>query len=223
MLEDAFMDKASHIGADSWKTKSSDRFILKWIKLHLSSHVTLMLYGIRGLKPWMITVFSAGLGIVAGGVFALGLGWGAALIAALAQILDGVDGQFARLTNKESPGGAFLDSVLDRYADGAMVMGLAVYMIRLPAMAPLWLLLALSFFALVGSNLISFTSARAENLDLHMGKPTLASKGTRMSTMILGALGTLVWPYAPVISLCYLAVHPNAVVVRRLLRAAKSP
>lgn len=62
--------------------------------------------------------------MLGGVVFALGVAWLAGLIAAMAQILDGVDGQFARLRGEQSKSGAFLDSVLDRYADGAMVIGM---------------------------------------------------------------------------------------------------
>jgi phosphatidylglycerophosphate synthase len=210
-----------HLTSDSWKTKPTDRFVLKWIKCHLSSRVTPKLVKFSWLQPWMITVCSAGLGVIAGTVFALGWGWLAGFIATIAQVLDGVDGQFARVTGRQSLGGAFLDSVLDRYADGAMVMGLVIYLIRLPVSLPLWLLLVLGFFALVGSSLISYSSARAETLGIHLGKPTLANKGTRTTVMVTCALGTLIWVPMPMIALCYLVVHPNIVVVRRLHRASR--
>jgi len=137
--------------------------------------------------------------------------------------LDGVDGQFARITGMESKGGAFLDSVLDRYADGAMVLGMLVYLLRLESL-PLssWLVGLVGFLALAGSGLVSYTSARAESLALSMGAPTLASKGTRTSVMVLCALGTLLWPFLPVAALVYLAVHPNVVVIRRLLRGCRA-
>ena len=64
------------------------------------------------------------LGMVAGAVFAAGWGMLAGLLAGASQILDGVDGQYARLTGTESSAGAFLDSVLDRYSDGFLVLGL---------------------------------------------------------------------------------------------------
>jgi phosphatidylglycerophosphate synthase len=157
-----------------------------------------------------------------GAVFALGWGWLAGSIAACAQILDGVDGQFARITGKQSKGGAFWDSVLDRYADGAMVIGLIIYLVRLPFPLPLWVLLFLGAFALIGSNLISYSSARAESLGIDLGKPTLASKGTRTSVMILCAWGSLLWPKLPILALIYLVIHPNVEIVRRLARASDS-
>ena len=159
-----------------WMTKPTDRFVLKWIKLNLSARITPHLKGWPRVAPWHITLTSTFLGSLAGFVFAMGIGWLAGIIAAASQILDGVDGQYARLTGQVSRSGAFWDSVLDRYTDGAMVIGMAVYLIRLPFPVEQWLLIFISALALVGSNLISYSSARAESLGLDLGKPTLVSQ-----------------------------------------------
>jgi phosphatidylglycerophosphate synthase len=214
------MNDGPKAGVTPWQTKPSDRFVLKWIKVHLSARITPRLLTWGGLEPWMITLFSSSLGVLAGAIFALGWGWLAGCLAACAQVLDGVDGQFARITGKQSKGGAFWDSVLDRYADGAMVIGLIIYLVRLPFPLPLWALLTLGALALIGSNLISYSSARAESLGIDLGKPTLAGKGTRTSVMILCAWGSLVWPEFPILALFYLAIHPNVAVVRRLIRTS---
>jgi phosphatidylglycerophosphate synthase len=202
-----------------WKTKSTDRFILKWIKCRLSARITPKLAPVAWLRPWMVTLASAGLGVLAGLMFALELAFVAGLTAALSQILDGVDGQLARLTGKESNVGAFMDSVVDRYADGAMVIGLVVYLARLQVFCSLWPLLVVGAFAIVGSSLISYSSARAESLGIELGKPTLASKGTRVSVMALSGLFAPLWHPLPVLALFYLAMHSNIVVVKRLLQA----
>ena len=207
----------------SWQTKPSDRFVLKWIKVNLSARVTPRLLRFRWLRPWMVTLASSVLGVVAGAVFALGIGWLAGVIAACAQVLDGVDGQLARITGRQSAGGAFLDSVLDRYADGALTIGTIVYLFQLPSPSPSWMLLGLGFLALAGGNLISYSSARAESLALDTGKATLASKGTRTTVMVLCAWGSLLWPAMPMLALVYLAVHTNLVVAGRLLRVLRAP
>ena len=204
---------------NDWKTKPTDRFILKWIKMNLSARITPKLVAVQGLRPWMITLFSTIVGVFAGVVFAAGSGWIAAFLAAFAQVMDGVDGQFSRLTGMQSKGGAFLDSVLDRYFDSALTIGLVVYLIRLPVGFPFWLLLVIAFLALAGGSLISYTTARAEGLGISMGKPTLASKGTRTSVVVLCGWASLLWPPAPLLALVYLAVHPNTVVVRRIFLA----
>jgi phosphatidylglycerophosphate synthase len=208
--------------SDSWKTKPGDRFVLKWIKIHLSARITPKLVVIPWLRPWMITIGSASMGVLGGVIFALGWGWLAGMVAAVSQVLDGVDGQFARLTKRQSTAGAFLDSVLDRYPDGAMVIGMVIYLIRLPIPIPLWLLLIFGYLAISGSNLISYSSAKADSLGIDLGKPTLASKGTRSSVMIVCALGSLIWPSMPALALGYLVIHPNTAVMHRLFRAFKS-
>lgn len=211
------MVSTTEIGGESWQTKPSDRFILKWIKIHLSARITQKILPWSWLDPWMITVFSAVLGTAAGVVFASGWAWFAGCIAAGSQVLDGVDGQLARLTGRQTNAGAFWDSLLDRYTDGSMVIGLTVYLFQLPAPLPFWLLLALGAVALIGSNLISYSSARAENLGIDLGQPTLASKGTRMTVMIVCAWGSLFWPPLPVVALVYLVGHTQLVVIRRLI------
>ena len=205
-----------------WRTKPTDRFVLKWIKLNLSARVTPHLAEKPWLNPWMITMFSAGLGTLAGLVY--GLGWGAVagFMAAIAQVFDGVDGQLARLTGRQTRAGAFMDSVLDRYADGAMAIGMIVYLLRLPLSWPPALVLILGALALIGGNLISYSTARADSLDIDLGPPTLASKGTRTTVMILCAWGSAIWPPLPAAALVYLTVHPNAVVAKRLWRAYRA-
>lgn len=205
-----------------WETKPTDRFVLRWIKVNCSARITPHLLEWPWLHPWMVTLGSAGLGVLAGVLFACGWGWGAGLIAACAQILDGVDGQLARITGRQSRGGAFWDSVLDRYADGAMVIGLTLYLVRLSAPLPVALILVLGAMALIGSNLISYSSARAEGLAIDLGPPTLASKGTRSAVMILGALGSAFSASLPLLSLLLLALITNGVVVSRLKKAHRN-
>jgi CDP-diacylglycerol--glycerol-3-phosphate 3-phosphatidyltransferase len=207
--------------SDSWKTKPTDRFILKWIKCHLSARITPRLLHVSWLRPWILTVFSAGLGIIAGIIYATGVGWLAGLTAAISQVFDGVDGQYARLTDRQSPAGAFWDSVLDRFADGAMMIGMILYLVRLPVTMPLWVIIIFGSLALIGSNGVSYSTSRAENLGIDLGRPTLASKGTRSTVMILCALGTVVWPALPLLALMYLVIHPNTVLIMRLVRAHK--
>jgi phosphatidylglycerophosphate synthase len=208
-------------GATAWQTKPTDRFVLKWIKCNLSARITPGLVQVEGLQPWMITIAGSATAVLAGIVFAAGWGWLAGSLAACGQVLDGVDGQFARLTGRQSKAGAFWDSVLDRYADGAMVMGLGIYLYRLPFACPAWMLGVLAALALVGSNLVSYSSARGESLGLDLGPPTLAGKGTRTSVMILCAWGSLFWAGLPMAALVYLAVHPNLAVMGRLMRTLR--
>jgi len=71
--------------------------------------------------------------------------------------LDIIDGRVARRTNSSSARGAFLDSVIDRYADSAAFLGLAAYF------RTSWVLWAV-LLALLGGLIVSYTRARAEGL-----------------------------------------------------------
>jgi len=208
------------LDSESWKTKPTDRFVLKWVKCNLSARITPRLLGLEWLRPWMITACSTVLGVIAGVLFALGWGFLAGVTAVFSQVFDGVDGQFARLKDKQSPTGALLDSSLDRYTDGSLMIGMTVYLIRLPSILPIGLLLCIASLAIIGSNLVSYSAARAESLKIPLPpKPTLASKGTRTVVMALCGILTPFWPALPLAALCYIAVHTNLVFANRLVYA----
>jgi phosphatidylglycerophosphate synthase len=200
-----------------WQTKPTDRLILKWIKVHLSAHLTRILKNVTFATPIRITILSCILGCLAGCLFALGYGFLAGCFSAVSQILDGVDGQLARISGRVSRGGAFWDSVLDRYADGFLGVGLIIYLLRFNFLIPKELIILVGIFALIGSSLMSYSTARAQTLDLELGKPTLASKGTRTTIITLCAIGSAIWPKLPIVALFYLFLHTNLVIIKRLL------
>lgn len=198
-----------------WQTKPSDRFILKYIKTRLSAPVTLALIGHKWLRPWIITCASMLFGISGGILFALQHSFLAALLALCSQILDGVDGQFARLTNSESNKGAYLDSVLDRYTDGSLVIGLTLFTLTQFDGVDIFILISGSL-ALIGSGLISYSSCRAETLSYTLGRYTLASKGTRTTAIIIAGLLSWFSPIPCLMAIVYLGIHTNIVVCWRI-------
>jgi phosphatidylglycerophosphate synthase len=208
------------ITSSGWQTKRTDRFVLRWIKCNLSARITPLLTGFSWLRPWIITSCSMVLGVLAGVAFAVGWGVAAGLLAGVSQILDGVDGQYARLTGTQSPAGAFLDSVLDRFSDGFLMLGLIVFNVK--SGLPVWLLFLLGALALIGSGLVSYTSARSDNLGIDLGKPTLASKGTRTTVIAISGVLSGFFTYMPMVALCYLAFHTNAVVMYRIRLANRT-
>ena len=81
------------------------------------------------------------------------------MLAQVASVVDGVDGDLARLKRATSAFGAFFDAVLDRYADAGIIAGMAVWAWRhesYPATGLVGLL------ALLGALMISYSAARAE-------------------------------------------------------------
>ncbi len=102
---------------------------------------------------WFSLVLAAGAAVAFGiGYFGLG-GW----LYVLSGTCDIFDGQVARATGTSSVEGAFLDSVLDRYAELFVLAGLAIYFHGSP------MLLAV-VAALGGSLMVSYTRARGEGL-----------------------------------------------------------
>ncbi len=80
----------------------------------------------------------------------------------LSSACDMLDGAVARLGNRKTAFGAFLDSTLDRYSDFAVYAGIAVYYAaRSPANVTFVFLSMLAFF---NAFMISYSRARAEDI-----------------------------------------------------------
>lgn len=89
------------------------------------------------------------------------VGWAGALIL-FAGLFDMLDGQVARLGKMSSTFGALYDSVLDRYSELVMFLGICYYLV-----AHHYFLSSLfAFIALIGSMMVSYTRARAEGLGI---------------------------------------------------------
>jgi CDP-diacylglycerol--glycerol-3-phosphate 3-phosphatidyltransferase len=115
------------------------------------------------VTPNQITVIGLVLTFVAAGLVAFGhLRWaGVALV--VAGSFDILDGALARSSQASYPYGAFLDSTLDRYSEGAIYLGLAAYFVSNGGALQRWLVLA-TLAALAGSFLVSYVRARAQSL-----------------------------------------------------------
>jgi CDP-diacylglycerol--glycerol-3-phosphate 3-phosphatidyltransferase len=115
------------------------------------------------LTPNQITVVGVALTFVAAGLVAFGqLRW-AGVVLIFAGTCDILDGALARSTKASYPYGAFLDSTLDRYSEGAIYLGLAAYFVTIQGPLQRWLVLA-TMAALAGSFLVSYVRARAQSL-----------------------------------------------------------
>jgi CDP-diacylglycerol--glycerol-3-phosphate 3-phosphatidyltransferase len=110
-----------------------------------------------GVRPIAIT-YAQILGSIACAVaYACGLVFSAGFLVLFSGTLDILDGKVARRSNGETPRGAFLDSVVDRYAEFVTFAGLMVFF---RSGWPVWMVL----FALLGGMMVSYTRARAEGL-----------------------------------------------------------
>lgn len=89
------------------------------------------------------------------------VGWAGALVL-LAGLFDMLDGQVARLGNMSSTFGALYDSVLDRYSELVMFLGICYYLVS----NHYFLSSLFAFVALTGSMMVSYTRARSEGLGI---------------------------------------------------------
>ena len=213
-----------------WKTKGTERFILRWVKIHLSAPLSQVFVRLHPrVRPIWLTMFAACSGVAGGFAFGLGHAWAGGLLAALAQIVDGMDGQVARLTGRESRRGAFLDSALDRYMDFALLIGILLHCLRFSShieagpvtLGPSWLIV-IAGLAAVGASQVSYLTARASSLRLSYQRPELAGKGTRTAVIVIGGLLTPLWIHLPLLVLIYLAIHPNLAVLISVVRVCRS-
>src|SRR5205085_2852508 len=109
--------------------------------------------------------------------------------------------------------GGFLDSSLDRYADGVLLIGLMWRGIELNNR---WIVV-LAAVAMIGSFVVSYTRARAEGLGLQL-KEGWFTRLERMIVLILGLLSTaLIGPWGLIIALALLALLSNVTAVQRIL------
>lgn len=125
---------------------------------------------VRGLarsriNPNVLTFMGLLMNIGCGVLFGYGMFFKAGLLMILANIFDMFDGQVARLRGRVTRFGAFFDSVIDRYSDIIVFVGIMVFYAR-NTREHSTLLVALTGLALVGSVMISYSRARAESLDI---------------------------------------------------------
>ncbi len=115
-----------------------------------------------GLTPDGVTLVGTLIVGVAAWQAALGNFLVAGLLLIFGSAFDVLDGAIARAINRKGRFGAFLDSTLDRYADGFLLGSLAWYFAnngRQPE-------LLISLLALIGAYIVSYTRARAEGLGI---------------------------------------------------------
>ena len=132
-----------------------------WVRRHAEALMAAL--GRLPVTPNQITVVGTALTFVAAILTGTGhLLWGGVVLA-FAGTFDILDGALARSSGRSYAYGAFLDSTLDRYSEGAMYLGLMAYFVGAGGPYERWLVLATGA-ALAGSFLVSYVRARAQSL-----------------------------------------------------------
>jgi len=118
-----------------------------------------------GVHPNTITAFGTACTIAAAVIFGMGHIKTAGWFLGLTALFDVLDGTVARRSGKESTFGAFLDSTLDRLADGAIFVGLATFYALSPTHGSTAMMLV-CMSGCIGALMTSYARARAETLGL---------------------------------------------------------
>jgi phosphatidylglycerophosphate synthase len=132
------------------------------------------------VSPNAITVASLVLCGVTGAAVALGHLPGAVWLYVFAGILDVLDGRIARLSDQQTPSGALLDSVSDRWGELFVFAGYLWFLQDSP-----WLVAVMS--AIGGSMMVSYTRARAESLGVVLSGGVM-QRAERIVLVVIGSL-----------------------------------
>lgn len=158
----------------SGKIGAAGKWVLNLIVGWLSDHM---------VHPNILTLIGFVINIFAAVLFAKNLLFWAGLVVVFAGIFDMVDGEVARRTGRVTKFGAFFDSVIDRYSDMVLLLGLVVLYAKNDSI----FYMGLAVFALIGSIMTSYTRARAESL-IPACKVGFLERPERIVLLIIGAL-----------------------------------
>lgn len=148
-----------------------------------------------GLTPNAVTTIGLLLNVGVAIIFIIGaekgnrgelgyVGWAGGLIL-FAGLFDMLDGQVARLGKMSSTFGALYDSVLDRYSELILFLGICYYLIS----HHYFLSSLFAFIAMIGSMMVSYTRARSEGLGIE-NKGGLMQRPERVILIALSAIAT---------------------------------
>ena len=201
--------------------KLGDGPISRYLNRPVSTRISRRLVT-RSVTPNQISVFVFGLSLVAAALFAAGgfvaLAAGG-LLAQFSSVVDGCDGEVARLRFTESAFGGWFDSVLDRYSDAFLLFGLTWHVFAVQESA---LVLAVGFLAITGSFMVSYTADKHDGLmktrfERGEGGGFRIGRDLRVLVIALGAVLNL-----PFLALALIAGIMNFETLRRVI-AAREP
>jgi CDP-diacylglycerol---glycerol-3-phosphate 3-phosphatidyltransferase len=159
------------------------------------------------IHPNALTFIGLLINIWAAFLFASGKMLAAGAVVVGASVFDMVDGRVARATSQVTRFGGFFDSVLDRYSDLVLYIGLLVYYASINRFA----YIVLTAIVMMGSVMVSYTRARAEN-SIPKCKVGFLERPERIVLIMIGALFNRMAPVLWVI-----AVLSNWTVVHRMI------
>lgn len=172
-----------------------------------------------GLTPDVVTIIGT-LGAMIGSLVFISRGhlFAGTMVITFFVLFDVLDGTMARLAGTSGPWGAFLDSVLDRFADGALFAAIAIYLVSIDEN---WGALG-ALACLVLGSIVPYTRAKAESLGA-TATVGIAERGDRLLITLLatGFVGIGVSVVLLNVVLGVLAVLSLITVIHRMIHVAK--
>ena len=174
------------------------------------SKIIKLIFKTEKLNPTYFTLLGLVVNLLAAAAFVCGEWlWAGSLILA-AGLFDMLDGVVARTFDKVTNFGGFLDSVIDRYSDLVLLIGLIIYYADNHNMH----LLILTAVVSIGTILIPYTRARAEVFIPHCDVGIM-ERAERIILLAAGALFQSVFHIMPVV-LWILAIFTHLTVFHRI-------
>ena len=180
------------------------------------------------ITPNQISYLSLILGLLAGVALGFGHFGTAAVLSTFSAFLDALDGMVARLSGLSSDAGEVLDATIDRYNEFFFLAGLTVYYRDIPALQ----ILALA--ALVGSFMVSYSTAKAEAMNVSPPKGSMRRPERALYLTLGAALSPITIPmfeqnrdfsiavgHPMVMALCLVALLSNVSAIERMYAVAK--
>jgi len=164
------------------------------------------LIGRTGISPNLVTLIGASLNLGVAWVLAQGYMRIGGFLVPLVALFDALDGTLARLTERRSRFGAFLDSTMDRFSEAILFLGLLLFYTRQGARQEILLIYA----TIVGSLMVSYARARAEGLGLQCKVGLL----TRLERVIILTIALVLDQMS--IALWVLAILTNFTALQRM-------
>jgi choline kinase/phosphatidylglycerophosphate synthase len=201
--------------------KASDAPIFRYLYRPVSTRVTMALAPLR-IPPDVITYLACLLGLTA----ACALAWEQGLLAGLLiqanTVLDGVDGETARLHFRSSPRGGVLDAVVDRIVDGSLVAGVGVWLWH-PFHPSLEFKAAILSTSAYGWGFIAYLfQARMSRFEVSGAeRPLVLLLGGRDSRLLILSIGSMIYQPGAAVAVGW-ALYLSSVFRRLFLRRRRS-
>lgn len=175
-----------------------------------------------GLKPNHLTIFGLFFATLAAIAYSVSASNLAVLIVAAAFLLisgffDALDGVLARQFGEVTVFGGFLDSLIDRYADAFVFLGVTLGWLLT---SHFWVLCG--FAAIIGALLVSYSRARAEAAGIKMESVGIAERAERIIILTVATVLNFAWVDALQWAMLLLAILTNLTVLQRVVHFEKA-